>query len=85
MEPLALYLEKFKKFAPPESAARQAVIDCVEELTGETLTLESVQVRSGTVFIAAHPATKTELFLRKEEILQCIKGKFLKAQVKDVR
>lgn len=84
MEPLALYLKKFKKFAPPDGAARQAVIDCIKELVGETLTLESVQVRSGTVFIAAHPAIKTELFLRKEELLRCIKGKFMRAQVKDV-
>lgn len=84
MEPFTLYLEKFKKFAPPEHFLRQAVAASIKELTGEIVTEESVTVRGATVFIAAHPVIKTELFLRKKELLRCITGKFLKAQVKDV-
>lgn len=84
MEPITLYLKKFKAFTPPERFIRQAVVASVRELIGEVLKEESVRVRGATVFIAAHPTIKAELFMRKKELLGCISGKLFRAHVAEV-
>ena len=70
MEAISFYLEKFRSFVPPHASIKKAAADVVQRLLGENIPEESITVRNNTLFLSVHPTLKSELYIRKLEVLQ---------------
>ena len=68
MNLLSFYLAKFANIRPPQSAFKQALLTALGKLH---LPVEgfSVKVRNGIAFVEANPLLKSELMLKKTELL----------------
>ena len=86
MQEISFYLEKFKNISPPHDAVKKAVARAIERLFGEVLHSEHISVRNNTVYITTHPALKSELYIRKGEVLQEIEQALIGSDlIKEVR
>lgn len=86
MENISFYLEKFKTLEPPHVSVKKAVARTVESMFGAILPAEHITIQNNTVYISTHPALKSELYMRKGEVLQEIEKVLLGSElVKEVR
>lgn len=69
MEQISFFLEKFKNLGLASEAVKRAFIETVEKTTGASLPPGSVAVKDDTIFVKARPALKSELFIKREQIL----------------
>jgi hypothetical protein len=70
--------EKYRRtLVAPERSVRAAFIEVVEDLAGITIPDELVTYKpsSRTLFVAANGMVKSEIMLRREEILAHLKGR----------
>ena len=70
MEQIAFYLEKFKTIGADSIIVKRVFIESVQKVFGITLTTSDVVIKDGVVRLSAHPALKSELFLKKTLLLQ---------------
>ena len=86
MKKLQLLLDRFLNITPPNHAVRNAVVDVVRVKINIVLDRSDISVREGVVYIKARPIIKSEILLRKKEILDGVKNKIgSAAAVVDVR
>ncbi len=85
MNNLTTFLEKFKKFAPPDDAVRTQFIVLVKEIADLDIEKSEVKVRNGTIFVVADPAAKSELYMHKKNLLGALEDAFGKKAPKDIR
>ena len=69
MQELKFFLEKYRKFAPPDDMVRGEFIRIVERLCGVVLSRDVVSLRNGVLFVKASPALKSELYIRSVSIM----------------
>ena len=69
MEKISFFLEKFKTLGLDRNLATGAFIETVFKVLGVKLPPESVTLKEDTFFVRAHPALKSELYLKREAIL----------------
>lgn len=69
MNQISFFLEKFKNIELQGVLVREALILAVKEECGILLPESAVSLKNGTLIVRAHPAAKSELFMKKERIL----------------
>jgi len=74
MEQISFFLERFKTLGLDSSLLKQVFIDTVRKNLNVTLLKEDVQVRDGVVSVKAHPALKSELRIKRKDILEELSG-----------
>ena len=67
---IARYLNKFKIIDVPEKATRRHFIDCVEKKTGVRLKEKDIKIGNSIIHTNIEPFLKTEIFLKKDDILK---------------
>ena len=70
MEQISFFLAKFKNLGLQEAETKHAFVIAVEHAVGVALPLESITISNGTFFVTAHPALKSELYIKRTAILQ---------------
>ena len=74
MEQISFFLERFKSLGLDSSLLKQVFIETVQKTLKVTLSKEDVQIRDGVVSVKAHPAFKSELRIKRKEILEDLSG-----------
>lgn len=69
MEQISFFLKKFKTLGLSSVIAKSAFIEAVEKVLKTKLPFESVELKEETFFVKAHPALKSELYLKREIVL----------------
>lgn len=69
MQQISFFLERFKKLGLDKDLSVPIFIDVVARVVKTKLPNEAVTFKDGTFFVHAHPTLKSELFLKKEKIL----------------
>ena len=86
MKNLQDFLEKFKKFTPPDDTIRTEFVRLVKEIAGFDLEKKDVTLKNGTLYIVAHDSgTKSHLFMYKKPLLTAMKEIFKAKAPGDIR
>ncbi|MDP6387900.1 MAG: hypothetical protein QGG63_01325 [Candidatus Pacebacteria bacterium] len=79
-------MEKFKKITPPDKLVKEVCIDTVKKIVGIDIEKDNIDVRNGIIFISADSIIKSEIFLKKNEIIKNLTQKLSsKKIIKDIR
>lgn len=70
MNPLANYLEKFKKILADGPERKRHISSTINLITKISLGEEQISVKDNVVYINASPALKNELFINKKQITE---------------
>ncbi len=80
------FLDKFRRAVPGDILAKRALAEEVRSRLGISLRSEDVRVRGGIAHLALHPAAKSEVLLRRGEILRAVRERFPeRAVLSDIR
>lgn len=66
------FLEKFKKLHGDRLQSRQSVLDVVNQVLGVQLQQTDITIKNNTLTIKASPTLKTEIYMKKEALLQAL-------------
>ncbi len=66
------FLEKFKKIHQDSFNKKQGLLDIVNSVTQLSFTSADISVKNGILSIKASPAQKTELYMKKDKLLQAL-------------
>lgn len=69
MERIEFYLEKFRRFLPPGTAIKNSLKEIIKNKLGVAIDDQNIRISGRTVYLKLRPPLKTEIFLRREEIL----------------
>ncbi len=70
MEQISFFLEKFKNLGLSSVVAKSAFIEAVEKILKVKIPPEAVELKNDIFFVQAHPALKSELYLKRELVLK---------------
>jgi len=79
------YLKKFTAFVPKESLFIKKLQTILQEETGAFVDESRIRITGGTIFIETPGALKSEIFLKKEAILEKAKQVSGGRKIKDIR
>ena len=77
-------LAKFKKLKPSDTYVKEAFIETMKEVMNVEVFKPEINVQGSNIFLNVHPALKTEIFLKKKEILESLDKKLQKKVVKNI-
>jgi len=77
-------LERFKKLKPSDTYVKEAFIDSMKEIMNVEIVKSEINVNGSNIFINAHPALKSEIYLQKKAILSSLEEKLQKKQIKNI-
>lgn len=80
MKNIGDFLSKFKIIRNPKQN-REVITHIIKEVTSIELDDSCVQIKNKIVFIHAHPAIKSAIFIKKDKIISLIKEKLPDIQV----
>lgn len=83
MENLSHYLQKFKVLLGDKTEEKRAIQQLFEDALSITLPLENIAIRDSVATLTLSPIERTEMMLRKKELLSLLKNKGV--QVIDLR
>lgn len=69
MNLISTFLEKFKRLAPPESVMKTAFLGAVRSVLKVEFRPDQIRVRRDIVSFEGNPLFKSELMLKKKELL----------------
>jgi len=69
------YLEKFTKLSTSRSFLRESVASSIKEVCGFDIELTKIDEKKGIVRISERPIIKSEIFLKKQKILNSLEKK----------
>jgi len=72
MEELQMYLEKYKRLAPPDRHVAKLVARVVRDECGVALDEAAVTLRRGGAFLTCHPAERSEVLRLAPRILDLL-------------
>lgn len=80
-------MEKFKNITPPDKFVKDVFIGVVKDAVNIELEKDNLDVRNGTIFISIDPIIKSEIFLKKTEIMKNLTEKLegYKKTIRDIR
>lgn len=81
---ISKFLEKFKESLGSEDDFREETSKTISEITGFPIEKEKIFLKGGIVKIKCDSYMKTEISLHKEKILENLKSKFPKKNIKDI-
>jgi hypothetical protein len=84
MRTILSFLEKYKLFTPPDISLRKTVVEIIRDITGISLSVKNISVRNKIVYISASPLYKSEIFIKKEKIIDLLKEKVPQSVVEDM-
>lgn len=70
MDSIKLFLTKFKNYLPPAIALQRLAREVIKQETGIDLKAEEIKLTNFTLYIKTRPAAKSEIFLKREKILE---------------
>ncbi len=73
---ISQFLDVFKSALFKEDTFREDFCAIVRDKTGFSLEKKMVTCRNGTVNIKADPYLKTEIFLKQDDIIAVVRGKY---------
>jgi hypothetical protein len=72
MDAIKLLLGRFKDYLPEELVFRRLVCEVILEKTGVALTPKDLNLSGGAIYIKAKPIAKSEIFIKRELILDAL-------------
>ncbi len=78
MDRVGTLLARYAHLEAPEKVVREAVVRCCRECVDIELLSHEVQVRNKSVRLFTHPTIRSELLLRKGELMRCLIEKGVK-------
>ena len=74
MNQLSIYLEKFKNLEPLDAKTKRSVIFAFKKVLNADIDIKSIKIAKNAIFINIEPVLKSEAFIHKEELAECIEG-----------
>lgn len=85
-QPIVEFLNRFKKLAPPDEVVRLSLAQAIEKITEIQIPPNKISVRRDIAFVGTeHPSIKSEILLKKEEILLFLKQQLNRDLLRDIR
>ncbi len=75
MQEIKFFLEKFKNILQGDRDLKNELIVKINKETGIILTDTRVKIKEKTAFIQEKPVVKSEIFLKKDKIIESLAGK----------
>jgi hypothetical protein len=85
MNPLEGFLAKFSGFLKNSRDSKKTVIECLTKIVGIEFEEKDFELKNNTLYILAGPATKNEVFMRKNIILAELKTLLDKRAPREIR
>jgi uncharacterized membrane protein len=85
MDPISSLLKKFTSITPPDESVRKEVVRILESDYNISLDIGDVRVQSGVVYLEVSPLIKTEVVMRKEELLSLLQKSLGDSAPRDIR
>jgi len=87
MKNISSFLSKFTRITPPERFVKEVFVKVVSDTTGITLSKNEINVKGSVLFISPDPTVKSELFLKKDLLLEKLNQELTqyKKEIKDIR
>lgn len=82
---IASFLEKFKNVGLKERFAREVIAKIVSEECGVVVGVELVQYKNGVITLKTPMSLKSQIFIKKGQILKRCEREVVGMVVKDVR
>lgn len=70
MDSLASFLDRFRKLKPPEASVKRAVSGAIRDVVQIEVSEDRVRLARGVVYVDVDPLIKSELFLKRTELLR---------------
>lgn len=68
----------------PERIIRQQIIDVLDDVLGVELDMESVSYNKGRIYIDADPLLRSQIQIKKEEILNKLSNQLKDKKIRDI-
>jgi hypothetical protein len=84
---ISSFFKKFENISPPQRFIKEILMKVVLDTAGVALKDNNISVNRNTVFVTADPIIKSEIFLKKEEILKKVRQELsqYKKTISDIR
>ncbi len=69
MKEISAFFDKFKNVALREINKREIICKCIEKVIKQKIEIKDIQIREGVVIVKCHQILKSEIFLKKKQIL----------------
>ncbi|MBI2108993.1 MAG: DUF721 domain-containing protein [Parcubacteria group bacterium] len=79
------YLEKYKHITPPDDFLKKIFITIVKEEINIDIEPKDIRVEHNTIYLAASPAIKSEMHIKKPILLERMREQIEKKQISDIR
>lgn len=74
MNQLSIYLEKFKNLEPHDAKAKKSVVFAFKKVLNTDIDIKTIKIAKNAIYINIEPALKSEAFIHKKELAECIEG-----------
>jgi hypothetical protein len=85
MDSISSLLKKFTSITPPDESVRKEVVRILESQYRISLDMKDVRVQKGVVYLETSPLIKTEVVMRKEELLSLLQKSLGNSAPRDIR
>jgi len=85
LDQISGYLSKYKRITPPDEHIRKMTAEIIERECGFDVRPQSIRVHGNTIFIKAEPLLRTEIFLKKEKILEKLNELHRESRIKYIQ
>ncbi|MES2087941.1 MAG: hypothetical protein V4467_03020 [Patescibacteria group bacterium] len=69
MEKISFFLEKFKTLGLGDILTKRLFAEQVEKVLNIKLNKDDVSLRDGVIYVKAHPVLKSELYMKKQLVI----------------
>lgn len=84
MKEISSFFDKFKNIALKEISKREAICSSIEKITKLKVEIKDISIRDGVVSLKGGSLLKSEVFLKKKQILDLI-AKKTNTKIVDIR
>ena len=85
MEKISSYLEKFSKLTLPNETIRKSIAEIIKEELREIIEIKDISINKNVAYVRGGSGLKSEIFLKKNKILQKIEEVAGKKEIIDIR
>jgi len=85
MKSFTSFFEKYKNISPPDAALKSSVVFLFNKHFSYSLTKKQIKVRSRVIYVDCPSVIKSELALKKKEILSELSSLVAPRSVSDIR
>lgn len=85
MELIKEFLQKFSHITLPDDTLKRLFVDLLEGDYGLKIKREQLSVRNGVLIVDASPTMKSEIYLRKNKIIEKLKTNLGAKAPQDIR